>query len=249
MAAKIDYKAALALAGETDPEQASGLFKLVDMLNRMSGWLAFLGIDVKAELKKLVAKWIADRKKADKTAPAPAVPPAEAPPPAVAPAPAPAPTARTITSIVAAYYWIAGDNKTYGNAKRKQILSREEPVVPGDRVAINASPFDQLGNEVKSDGQEGVDRPGFTGANWTPELDAAMWYPDGSSRLRWFVEGGIGRITGGTHQRGFTPKVKHDSGTFGKNEEGELGTVYGIYTAPDGSVIRTNTLPSLRAKG
>lgn len=254
MASQTDYTAALKLAGESNPEQASGLFKLVDQFNKLKGLLALMGIDVNALLKKLVAKYVTDRKKADKTAPPPAQVPADtsAPPPATAPpatAPAPGPGARVITSIVAAYYWIAADNKTYGNADRKAKLSREDPIVPRDRVAINATPYDQFGKEIASDGQEGVDRPGFTGANWTPELDAAMWYPDGSSRLRWFVEGGIGRITGGTHQRGFVPKVKHDEGSLGKNEEGELGVITGVYTAPDGTVINVNPLPSLRAKG
>ena len=253
MAAKIDYKTALALAGEEDPEKAGGLLKLVDMLNRMSGWLAFLGIDIKAELKKLVAKYVTDRKKADKTAPPPAQVPADevssAPPPVVAPAPAPEPSARRISSIVTKYFWLAQGNKTISASAFAGVLDRSNPVVAGDRVAVNASPYDQFGREIASDGQEGVDRPGFTGKNWTPELDAAMWYPDGSSRLRWFADGGIGRITGGTHQRGFVPKVKHDKGTLGDNEEGELGRVYGVYTAPDGTEIRTNVLPSLRAKG
>ena len=253
MAKTTDYTAALKLAGETDPEKASGLFKIIDQFNKLKGLLALMGIDVEGLLKKLVAKYITDRKKADKAAPPPAQVPADdvaaAPPPVVAPAPAPPADARRITNIIAKYFWLAQENKTVSANGFKGVLDRSNPVVGGDRVAINATPYDQFGKEIASDGQEGVDRPGFTGKNWTPELDAAMWYPDGSSRLRWFVRDGIGRITGGTHQRGFVPKVKHDKGTLGDNQEAELGSVYGIYTAPDGSTIRTNTLPSLRCKG
>lgn len=247
-----DYTAALRLAGETDPEKASGLFKLVDQFNKLKGLLALIGIDVDALLKKLVAKYVTDRKKADKTAPAPATAPAEtppaAPPPVTAPVPA-APSARTITRIVVRYYWLAHDNKLANKAHWDNVMTRRDPVIGGDKVCLNASPYDQFGQEIASDGQHGVDRPGFTGRNWTPELDAAMWYPDNSSRLRWFVEGGIGVMTGREHQRGFTPKIEHEKDTLANDQEAELGEVYGIYTSPGGQEIRTNTLHSLRAKG
>lgn len=181
-------------------------------------------------------------------APSPAPAPTPAPSPSPAPTPAPAPKGRRIASFRGKWHQVVRKNRTVENEGPdgfKAIKERSAPVTIGDRVVADFSPLDESGREIR-DGE------------WTPELRAAMFFPDGTHRVRYYGnDRGFTRITM-NHELGLMPRVKID-GPIPDDTDVETGELFGLYytdgDAPkddepdfDRPHIATPTLPSLRAR-
>lgn len=237
-----------------DLEDSTRAFQITDQFNGIIKLLERLGVNlgpILGAVLPLLLPFLASKAKPEPVAPVdpgaepPALPLEPGLPEGTDVGPDEDDSGRVVKEIRVKYFWIAEENKTINAQRFKATLRGDDPVREGMRICLNASPYDQEGREIGPPG----DDPALNKL-----LDDLFWYKSGpekgTSRLRWHGNNeDISHFTGGDHQRGCTPKLKIDRGVLSNNEEAPTGELYGIYTTPDGREIKTNVLPSLRAKG
>jgi len=232
-AAKIDYAKLIEAAGvafditdddqEDDLDRAQPVFAAVDDANKILKAGAAAGVDLSQLLTLLMPMLLTLlQKQLEKKPDAPPAPPVKPPTPKPPvededeeEPPTPGPVARQIKSFRLKYHQVVRENKTLGAAAFAAIKSQSDPLINKDRLVLDASPFDQLGVEIG---------PG----QWTPELEAKMFFSDGSQRIRWYGHNSdIGRITM-SHPLGLMPRFKIDA-DLPDNVDIPTGDIYGLY--------------------
>lgn len=251
---KIDF-ARLVPVG-SDPDNFTPVLQDAKRINK-AGVGSLLESLVPGLLEKLINRLL--QRGSSPAAPAPSAPPATpVPPPATAPggtapSPAPAPPAqpRVIRELRPSFFWyqIAASAPVASKDEFDAIVSRRDPMVEKSRMAIDTDTIDQFGKEIRPE-------------DWTEEMrKALLWYADddtfkrdgepraGTSRIRWYFDGGdgIAEFTGSGDGTVIKIKVPDKSlETDGHNYE--TGEAYCVYEGPDGVFVESHRLPSLRMK-
>ena len=248
---KINFADALKAAGVKDPDEATGLLKAIQQLNKAADFLSLLGIDVKGLLKGLVKKYLAGKVGQEQPVPAPAPAPTPAPAPAPAPGPRPTPDpfeGREISSFHLAPFWYEprGPGSMVSKAKCLEVMrggdGGGDPMVPRGRFAVDCDILDQFGREI------------MAGPKQKAWINENLWFgpndPEPNThRMRWFFDGGDGVAHVEESGNGFVPKIKVGKDALPiDNHDYQTGRLYVIFTRKDGVVIQTPYFPSMRAK-
>lgn len=245
---KLDFNAILKEGGlKIDDPEAGPILKETNRLNQIISILAMLGLTpqklIEAILKKLG--------KGSGTTSTPVAPSAPAAPTPTVPAPPPSPEPPTVGRIIGAlvpkFFWY---QETAGSpvVSREQfnaIINRSDPMVPRSRMAVDCDTIDQFGKEIRPE-------------HWTEEMKLnLLWYPKDhadpekrdTQRIRWFFDGGDDIADINESGDGTVPKIKIGKDALPEdNRDYETGRLFCRYEAPDGRVIESIRLPSLRAK-